>query len=196
MEPKFFKSGAEFGKWLDKHGATETAVLLGFYSARSSKTGLTYKQAVDEALCAGWIDGTGGRIDEERYTVRFTPRRPKSNWSAVNIARVEEFKALGLMKPSGLAAYERRVLKKSSPYSHENPPKALDSASLFKANAKAWAFFNAQRPSYQRSAAFWVLSAVKEETRARRLQTLIADSAQQRWVKPFITGQPKNTNER
>jgi uncharacterized protein YdeI (YjbR/CyaY-like superfamily) len=193
MEPRFFKSGAEFGKWLDKHGAREAELLLGFYSLRASKKGITYKQALDEALCAGWIDGLRKNFDEESYTIRFTPRKAKSNWSAINIARVEELKAQGLMKPAGLAAYEKREEKRSRIYSYENQPKALDPASQkrFKANPKAWAFFTAQRPSYQRLTAFWVLDAVKEETRAKRLQTLINDSEQGRWTKRFISPKPK-----
>lgn len=197
MEPKFFKSGAEFGKWLDKHGSKEPALLLGFYSLRASKKGITYKQALDEALCAGWIDGVRKNVDEESYTIRFSPRTAKSNWSAINIARVEELKAQGLMKPSGLAAYEKREEKRSRVYSYENRPKALDAASqtLFKANANAWAFFTAQRPSYQRLMAFWVLGAVKEETRTKRLQTLIADCEQGRWVKGFLSPQPKTKTQ-
>jgi uncharacterized protein YdeI (YjbR/CyaY-like superfamily) len=195
MKPTFFKSGAEFGQWLDTHGASEAELLLGFYNQRASKTGITYKQALDEALCAGWIDGVRKNVDAERYTIRFTPRKAKSNWSAVNISRLEELKRLGVMKPPGLAAYERREEKRSRVYSYENRPQALDPASqkVFKANATAWAFFCAQRPSYQRTTAFWVLSAVKDETRARRLQTLIDDCEQGRWLKGFLSPQPKTS---
>jgi uncharacterized protein YdeI (YjbR/CyaY-like superfamily) len=192
-KPTFFTSGAEFGAWLDAHGTRASELLLGFYNAKSAKKGLTYKQALDEALCSGWIDGLRKNFDAHSYTIRFTPRKAKSNWSAINIARVEELKKLGMMKAPGLAAYEQREEKKSRIYSYENQPKALDAASqkLFKANAKAWTFYMAQRPSYQRLTAFWVVDAVKEETRAKRLRTLIDDSEHSRWIKGFISPKPK-----
>lgn len=197
-KPTFFKSGAEFGAWLDEHGETAPELFLGFYKTKSAKKGITYKEAIEEALCAGWVDGIVRTLDADSFMLRFSPRQPKSIWSAVNIARALELQRLGRMKPAGLAAFAKRDEKKARAYSYENRPKQLDAASekQLKASPKAWEFFVAQRPSYQRTIAFWIMDAVKPETRAKRLQTLIADCEAGRWIKGFISPAPKQPKPR
>lgn len=189
MPPKFFKTPADFRAWLDKHHATKTELLVGFYTKSSGKPSLTWPESVDQALCYGWIDGIRKNAGEDAYTIRFTPRKPKSNWSAVNIRRVEELTKLGLMQPAGLKAFEARQEAKSGTYSYEQRHNVtLDPAQekQFKANKKAWAYFQAQAPSYQKAALWWVVSAKQEATRQRRLETLIADSAAGRYVPQFL----------
>ena len=182
MKPTFFKSGAAFRKWLDRHHAKTSALLLGFYKTSSGNGGITYKQALDEALCYGWIDGVRTNYGPESYTIRFTPRKAKSHWSRINIARAAELKAADLMHAAGLAAYERRDENKTINYSYEMRAATLGPAyeRRFKANKKAWAYFTSQAPSYQRWAKFWVMNAKKEETRDRRFELLFADSAASR----------------
>ncbi|MGE5333547.1 MAG: YdeI/OmpD-associated family protein [Nitrososphaerota archaeon] len=185
MEPVFFRSPEEFRAWLHVHHATEPELLLGFYKKRSGVTGFTQAQAVGEALCFGWIDGHIKAIDENRYTARFTPRKPHSIWSAANIKRAEQLIAQGLMEPSGLAVFTGRDPRQAGKYSFENSLQSLDTAdeALFRANAAAWEFFLAQALSYRRPAIWWVVSAKKEETRRKRLATLIQDSAAGRRLK-------------
>ncbi|MGH2795338.1 MAG: YdeI/OmpD-associated family protein [Actinomycetota bacterium] len=179
MEPKFFRSQAAFRTWLSKNHAKSAELQVGFYKVGSGKGGLTYRQAVDEALCFGWIDGVTRSLGDEAWTIRFTPRRPKSNWSSVNIKRVGELRKAGLMHASGLKVFEGRERPKDTQYSYENAPRTLPPPfeKRFKANVKAWAFWEAQPPGYRRTACFWVMSAKRDETRDRRLATLIADSA-------------------
>jgi len=164
-------------EWLEKNHARKSELWVGMYNQRSSKISVTYKEALDEALCFGWIDGVRKSVDEFTYTVRFTPRRTKSYWSRVNLKRMDELIKKGRVAPSGLDAYRRRE-QKSGKYSFENAERKLDpdSERQFKANRKAWQFFNAQASWYKRTASFWVVSAKKPETRTRRLRTLIADS--------------------
>lgn len=178
MKPTFFKSQAEFRAWLEKNHDQVSELWVGLQRMGSSEKGLNYKQAVDEALCFGWIDGVRKSIDESRWTIRFTPRKPRSIWSAVNIKRAGELKALGLMRPAGLKQFEGRDEKRAKLYSFENAPMEFDAAleTQFKANKKAWEFFQSQAPYYQRVARFWVMSAKKEETRLRRLSILIEHS--------------------
>ena len=178
-DPTFFKTPAAFRTWLEKHHQKATELLVGFYKKDSGKPSITWPESVDQALCFGWIDGVRRRIDDVSYSIRFTPRKQSSNWSAINIARVAELTKLGLMQPAGLAAFERRSEEKSRIYSYENAVRTLDPAAekTFRANRKAWKYFNEQAPSYRRVAVYWVLSAKREETRARRLTTLIEDSA-------------------
>lgn len=175
MKPVFFRSAADFEAWLEAHHAAAKELLLGIYKTSSGKAGITYKEALDLALSYGWIDGVRTGLDEERYTIRFTPRKPKSIWSKINVRRAGELKAEGRMKPAGLAAFEGRDEKRSGLYSFENAPRELDPADekRLKANKKAWAFFQAQAPWYQRGIKWWVMSAKKEETRLRRLAQLI-----------------------
>ena len=181
-EPRYFRSPSEFRKWLEKNHAKADELVVGFYKKGTGKPSMTWPQAVDEALCFGWIDGIRKSVDEERYTNRFTPRRPRSNWSAVNIKRVAELEALGRMADAGRAAFAKRSEARSAIYSYENKPEDLppEQQKRFRANKKAWKFFTAQPPGDRRIALYWVLSAKKEETRERRLETLIADSAARR----------------
>ncbi len=197
MEPTFFHSPEEFRAWLREHHASEQELLLGFYKKRSGVTGFTQAQAVDEALCFGWIDGHLRTLDENRYTARFTPRTQHSIWSAVNIRRAGQLIAQGRMEPAGLKAFTERDPRQAGLYSFENRPQTLDEAdeAAFRANAAAWAFFQAQIPSYQRTAIWWVVSAKTDATRQRRLATLIQDSAEGRLLKNLAYGgrKPKTT---
>ncbi len=188
MKPTFFKSQAEFRAWLEKNHDQVPELWVGLQKTGSSQEGLNYKQALDEALCFGWIDGVRKSIDESRWTIRFTPRKPRSIWSAVNIKRVGELKALGLMRPPGLKQFEERDEKRAKLYSFENAPTEFDAAyeKQFKADKKAWEFFQSQAPYYQRTARFWVMSAKKEETRLKRLAVLIECSAKGMKAPPFI----------
>jgi uncharacterized protein YdeI (YjbR/CyaY-like superfamily) len=175
----YFPSPAAFRKWLQKRHAVEKQLWVGFHRKRTGTPSLTWQQSVDEALCFGWIDGIRKRIDEDCYTIRFTPRKPTSNWSAINIARVKALTKQGLMKPPGLAAYAKRDEKRSAIYAYENRPKALapEYEKELRRNARAAAFFDALPPAFRKLMAFYVMSAKKEETRQSRLAKLIAASA-------------------
>lgn len=175
---KFFKTSAAFRRWLDKNYGSATELWLAFYKKDSGQQSIPYPEALDEALCYGWIDGVRKAIDEISYTQRFTPRKPNSIWSMVNIRRVSELIQLGRMMPPGLAAFELRDENRAR-YSYENRPRTLDYAyeKRFRANKKALEFYQSQAPWYRRTSSFWVTSAKKEETRLRRLQQLIAYSA-------------------
>lgn len=185
MKPTFFAAPAAFRAWLEEHHARTSELLVGFYKKGSGKPSITWPESVDVALCFGWIDGVRKTIDETRYTIRFTPRRPTSIWSAVNIKRAHELTKLGLMHPAGLEAFERRDEKKSAIYAYEQRSTATLGDAFekqFRANTNAWAFFQSQAPWYRRTATYWVSSAKKEETRLKRLATLIEDSAHQRRI--------------
>jgi uncharacterized protein YdeI (YjbR/CyaY-like superfamily) len=184
-KPTFFAEPVRFRAWLAKHHATAPELLVGFYKRDSGKPSITWPESVDQALCFGWIDGVRRRLDEVSYTIRFTPRRAGSNWSAINIRRVEALQTEGLMHPAGLTAFAKRSDDKSRIYFYEQRHTAtLDPAHQKKleANRKAWAFFQAQPPGYQRLMAFWVVSAKREETRVKRLQRLIDESAKGRRI--------------
>lgn len=186
MEPIFFDSPAAFRDWLEANHDSTAEVWVGLYKVKKGETApLTWSEAVDQAVCFGWIDGIGKRIDGERRKIRFTLRRKGSIWSAVNIKKVEQLTAAGLMHPAGVEAYAQRKEEKSKIYSHEQGEVTLDSEqeATFRAHAAAWDFFNTQAPSYRKAALWWVVSAKKEETRARRLATLIEDSANGRRLK-------------
>jgi uncharacterized protein YdeI (YjbR/CyaY-like superfamily) len=176
--PRFFKDQYAFRKWLEKNHAKETELLVGFYKVDSGKPSMTWSESVDQALCFGWIDGIRRSRDDESYTIRFTPRKPTSNWSAINIRKIETLTAQGLMAPAGVAAYAKRKEERSGIYGYENRPKELpeECAKLFRKNKKAWDFFTSLAPSYQRAVAHWVVSAKKEETKWARLEKLIAAS--------------------
>jgi uncharacterized protein YdeI (YjbR/CyaY-like superfamily) len=178
VKPAFFESPAAFRDWLARNHDSASELLVGFYKRGSGRASITWPESVDQALCFGWIDGVRKRIDEVSYTIRFTPRRRSSTWSAVNIRRVAELIELGLMQPAGLHAFEQRREDKSAIYEYENEPRTLSPADekRFRANGKAWEYFSAQAPSYRRLAIKYVVSAKKEETQARRLATLIDDS--------------------
>jgi uncharacterized protein YdeI (YjbR/CyaY-like superfamily) len=178
MTPKFFKSPKEFRKWLEINHATAAELWVGYHKKHTGKPSLTWPESVDQALCFGWIDGLRKSIDEERYMIRFTPRKDASIWSAVNIKRVAELTKLGLMHSAGLAKFKKRDPQKAELYSFERKNATLprEFQKEFEANAKAWKFFQSMPPSYRTPATWWVMSAKKEETRARRLALLIADS--------------------
>jgi uncharacterized protein YdeI (YjbR/CyaY-like superfamily) len=184
MDPHYFPTTAKFHAWMKRNHATATELLVGFYKKSSGQSSITYPEALDEALCFGWIDGIRRSVDESRYTIRFTPRKPSSNWSNVNIKRVNELIALGRVMPAGLAAFEARQAEKSGVYTYENRPRQLSAEyeQQFRANDQAWEYFQSQAPYYQRTACAWVMTAKKEETRLRRLVTLIEDSARGRWI--------------
>jgi uncharacterized protein YdeI (YjbR/CyaY-like superfamily) len=181
MKPRFFRTAAEFRTWLEKNHARVDELTLGFYKQTSARTGISYKEAVDEALCFGWIDGVRRTLDGERYTGRFTPRRPRSNWSRVNIKRVAELEAAGRMAAPGREAFARLDPRRTGVYSFEAQRERAqlgpDLEARFRANARAWAFFESRPPWYQRTSIWWIAAAKKEETRLRRLAVLIECSA-------------------
>jgi uncharacterized protein YdeI (YjbR/CyaY-like superfamily) len=188
MEPTFFATPADFRAWLQEHHETETELLVGFYKKGSGRPSITWPESVDQALCFGWIDGVRRRIDDESYSIRFTPRKARSTWSAVNVKRLGQLTADGLMQPAGMAAFERRSDDRTGIYSHERrEAAAFDSEQerAFKADEGAWAWFQGQPPSYRRAATHWVISAKKAETRERRFRRLIEDSAAGRTVPPL-----------
>jgi uncharacterized protein YdeI (YjbR/CyaY-like superfamily) len=188
MKPVFFDSPAAFRRWLEKHHATSQELYVGYYKKHTGKPSLTWPQSVDEALCFGWIDGIRRSWDEEGYLIRFTPRRKQSIWSKINLKRVLELIEEGRMAPAGLAVYQARNPEKTSKYSFEQRETAKLPPSLEKqlrANRKAWAFFQAQPPGYRRLISFYVVSAKQDETRQRRLERLIEDSAAGRRVGQF-----------
>lgn len=182
MTPTFFAKQYDFRKWLEKNHAKKTELLVGFYKVGSGKPSMTWPQSVDEALCFGWIDGVRKRIDDDSYTIRFTPRKPTSIWSAVNIKKIEELTKSGLMRPAGLEAFENRTENKSKIYAYENEPEKLSPAfeKKFKADKKAWDFFTAQAPSYQKTVIHWIMRAKQETTKISRLEKTIAESAKQK----------------
>ena len=179
MNPTFFKNPAAFRKWLEKNHDRRDELLVGFYKRGSGKPSITWQESVDQALCFGWIDGVRKRIDDVSYTIRFTPRRKRSIWSAINIGRVEVLTKLGLMHDAGLAAFAQRTDDRSRVYSFESAPKelAIEDQKKFRANEAAWKFFNEQPPSYRRIVVHWIVTAKKEETHAKRLAKLIDYSA-------------------
>ena len=179
MTPQFFEGPAEFRRWLETHHLTRGELLVGFHKLTTGKPSMTWPQSVDEALCFGWIDGVRRSLGEEAYTIRFTPRRAKSKWSQVNLARFAELDAQGLVAPAGRAAFDQRIEAEPAHYSYENRGVAL-SAELerrFREHAAAWAWFETSAPSYRRAVIWWVISAKQEATRERRLAKLIEASA-------------------
>lgn len=180
MKVTFFKSASDFGKWLEVHHATAQELWVGYYKKRTGRPSLSWPESVDQALCFGWIDGVRKSLDEISYTIRFTPRRPRSNWSGVNIKCVQELAEQGLMQPAGLKAFQARQESRSKIYAYEqqrsdNLPEPY--AQKLKRNKTAWAFFQAQPPWYRKKVSWWVVSAKKEETRLKRLDKLIEESA-------------------
>jgi uncharacterized protein YdeI (YjbR/CyaY-like superfamily) len=192
MKPRFFKSAGAFREWLEKNHDKETELSVGFHKKNSSKPSITYKEALDEALCFGWIDGVRRSVDDTSYSIRFTPRKTKSIWSMVNTKRAKELERLGLMKPPGLRAFQARDPKRSGIYSFENAPRDFDAQleKRFRVNKKAWDFFESQPPYFRRMCKYWVMSAKKEETRLRRLNQLIVVSEKGQRL-GLITGDKK-----
>lgn len=179
-EATFFATPEEFRGWLAAHHADTGELWVGFRKVGSGRPSITWPQAVDQALCYGWIDGLRKGIDAESYRIRFTPRRPTSIWSAVNVARVAALTAAGLMTPAGIAAYEKRRADRTGVYSFERRAAAVlppEYEAALRADPAAWTFWEAQPPGYRATATHWVVSAKREETRARRMATLVADSA-------------------
>ena len=182
MEPTFFETGAAFRKWLQANHARETELLVGFWKVGSGKPSITWPQSVDEALCFGWIDGVRKSRDADSYTIRFTPRKPTSIWSTININKVAALKEAGLMQPAGLTAFELRKESRSNVYSYEKEASELDAACLrkFKAAKAAWAFFEEQPPGYRKQMIHRITDAKTEATRHSRLQKLIDASTEGR----------------
>ena len=188
MEPTYFASPQEFRAWLERNHQSAAEILVGFHKVGSGRPSMTWPQSVDEALCFGWIDGVRRRVDDERYTIRFTPRKGRSTWSAVNIKRMGELMDAGLAHPAGIRAFEGRVDDRSRIYSYEQREHATltpEQEAHFRATPGAWEYFQAQPPWYRKTALWWMVSARKDETRTRRLDTLIADSAAGRPIKPL-----------
>jgi len=190
MNARFFRTAASFHTWLDKYHASRDELLVGFYKKGSGKPCMTYQEALDEALAFGWIDGIRRRVDDVSYTIRFTPRRATSIWSAVNIKRVGELTAERRMKPAGVAAFDKRSEKRSAIYTYERAAAREmlldpDALALVKADEKAWAYFDAQAPWYKRNCAHWIVNAKRAETRAKRLATLIECSRKRKRIPPL-----------
>jgi uncharacterized protein YdeI (YjbR/CyaY-like superfamily) len=192
MKATFFPTPSAWRKWLAAHHAKRDELWVGFHKKDSGRPSITWPESVDEALCYGWIDGIRRSLGAISYVIRFTPRRPGSTWSAVNIRRVAELKRQRRMRAAGLRAFERRIVDRSYAYSYEQRKTAKLAAAderSFKADAKAWRYFQAQPPWYRHGTAWYVISAKREETRRRRLEVLIACSARGRWV-PQVLAKP------
>lgn len=188
MRPVFFATPEELGAWLEEHHETASELWVGFYKKGSGKPTITWPEAVEEALRFGWIDGVRRSLGEDSYTNRFTPRKPTSNWSLINVAKVEELKRRGLMAPAGLRAYELRTPERTGVYSSERAKAAVLPAAFderLRANPAAAEWFDGRPPSYRKTAIHWVISAKREETRMRRMQQLIDCSAEGRTVPPL-----------
>jgi len=184
-KPVYFETPIDFRKWLIQNHRKENELLVGFYKVSSKKQSMTWSESVDQAICFAWIDGVRKSIDHESYSIRFTPRKPTSIWSAINIKKVEDLTASGLMHPTGIEAFKKRKEHKSRIYSYEKEPVSLSKEfeKKFKANKKAWKFFQEMPRSYCRPAIHWIMNAKKEETRLKRLKELIADSEEGRKIK-------------
>jgi uncharacterized protein YdeI (YjbR/CyaY-like superfamily) len=179
MKATFFPTQDKFRQWLKQHHKKETELIVGYYKVGSGKPSMTWSQSVDQALCFGWIDGIRRSLDDESYCIRFTPRKSTSIWSAINIKKIEELTCQGLMQPAGLASFENRKENKSRIYSFENEEVKFPTEfeKQFKANKKAWKYFQSLAVSYRKTSLHWVMSAQQETTRLKRLNQLIAESA-------------------
>lgn len=175
---KFFASQNDFRKWLEKNHEKKAELIVGFYKIDTRKPSMTWSESVDQALCFGWIDGVRKRLDDESYTIRFSPRRLSSVWSAINIKKVKELQEKGLMRPAGLSVFDKRDEKKSAIYSYENRPTKLGEKleEEFRKDKEAWDFFQRQPQGYKRLCAFYVMSAKQDKTRISRLEKLILTS--------------------
>jgi uncharacterized protein YdeI (YjbR/CyaY-like superfamily) len=179
LKPKFFRTPADFHRWLEKNHTTAAELWVGFHKKDSGKASITWPESVDEALCFGWIDGIRKRVDEISYQIRFSPRRHGSIWSAINIKRAKELAKQRRIRRAGLKAFAARIENKSGIYSYEQRNTELEEpyAKLLKKNKAAWDFFQVQPPSYRRMIVWWIISARKDETRIARLAKLISESA-------------------
>ena len=182
MKFTYFETPSDFRRWFEQNHSTAPELWVGFHKKKSGKPSITWAESVAEALCFGWIDGIRKRVDQHRYTIRFTPRRPRSVWSAINIKLARKLSVEGRMQPAGLKAFEARLPNKSGIYAYAQRKPSLDEPyeKILRKNKTAWAFFQAQPPSYRKVATWWVVSAKKEETRLKRLAKLIDYSAQSR----------------
>lgn len=186
-KPRFFKTSSALHKWLNTNHKKKDELIIGFYKVASGKKSITPLEALDEMLCFGWIDGIRHKIDEESYQNRYTPRKANSTWSQVNIKKVKELTKQGRMQPAGIEAYNSITKKRINKYSSEQKEIKLEPEyeRKFKKDKKAWQFFQNQPPSYRKPALWWVVSAKQEETRRRRLDTLIKDSNEGLKIKPL-----------
>ena len=191
--PRFFRTAASFRKWLELNHDTASELIVGLHRIDTGKGGLTYRDALDEALCFGWIDGVRKRHERGSYTIRFSPRTPGSIWSLINTRRMEELIKLGRVPAAGMKTFQQRDKQKSKRYSYEvsNCKLAAAYEQQFRASPAAWEFYQSQAPWYRRVSCYWVMSAKKEETRLRRLATLIEDSARERRIKQLIANPTK-----
>ncbi|MDQ5845514.1 MAG: YdeI/OmpD-associated family protein [Acidobacteriota bacterium] len=188
MKIKFFKTPADFRKWLQTHHTSVAELWVGYYKKDSGKPSITWPESVDEALCFGWIDGLRKSVDDVSYTIRFTPRRKRSVWSSVNINRANALIKQRLMQPAGLKAFAARKEYRSGIYTYEQRSVELPDpyASELKKNSVAWKYFNEQRASYRKAITWWILSAKKKETRLKRLGQLIEHSSKGRWIPQYV----------
>ena len=175
MKPIFFPAPSHFRKWLEKNHNRKSELLVGFYRVGSGKPTITWPESVDQALCFGWIDGVRRSIDDESYSIRFTPRRLNSNWSEININKMKELIRAGLMTPAGQKVFDNRKVNNARPYSYEKLPDTLSASyeKLFKRNKVAWNYFNLQPPSYKKMIIHWIMSAKQEKTQLARLDKTI-----------------------
>jgi uncharacterized protein YdeI (YjbR/CyaY-like superfamily) len=188
MEPTTFERPEDFRRWLERHHDSERELWVGYFKKASGRASMTWPESVDEALCYGWIDGIRKRIDADRYMIRFTPRRAGSIWSAVNIGRVAVLTEAGRMRPAGRKVFEARREDRSGIYSYERREEAVFPPGYekrFRAKKKAWSWFEGQPKGYRQSTIRWVMTAQREDTRERRLATLIEDSAAGRRIAPL-----------
>jgi uncharacterized protein YdeI (YjbR/CyaY-like superfamily) len=188
MKPLFFADPAEWRAWLEANHETESEVLVGLYKRGSGKQSITWPQLVDEALCFGWIDGVRRGLDADSYSIRMTPRKKGSNWSAINVKRFGELREAGRVAPAGEEAFARRREDRTAIYSYEQEEEATlapEQEARLRADERAWEFWTSQPPWYRRTATHWVVRAKREETRERRLRTLIEDSAAGRRIGPL-----------
>ena len=186
MEPTFFATPQELRAWLEANHADARELYVGFHKKATGKPSITWPESVDEALCFGWIDGVRRSLGDESYMIRFTPRKARSTWSAVNIKRARELIADGRMRPAGLEVFEVRTEDRSAIYAYEqygNAKLEPEQEREFRANAAAWEYFQSRPPWYRKTAIWWVVSAKREETRRKRLRTLIEDSAAGRTIR-------------
>jgi len=186
-KPRSFATLEALRAWLQRNHATRRELLVRNFKVRAAHRGVTYAQAVDAALCFGWIDGVRRSLDDVSFVTRLSPRKPKSKWSAVNVRRAKALIRAGQMRPPGLLAFRARDAADARRYSYESAPAVLapGHARKLRASKRAWQFFRQQPPWYQRSTQFWVMSAKRDETRERRLAVLIACSAKRKTVPPL-----------
>jgi uncharacterized protein YdeI (YjbR/CyaY-like superfamily) len=188
VKPVFLAKPERFRAWLEKNHRTKKELLVGFHKRATRKASMTWSESVDEALCFGWIDGVRKSLGDDAYTIRFTPRKARSIWSTVNVARVRALEKRGKMTAAGLEAFAARTPERTGVYSFERKEAATlaaEEAKLLRANAKAHTFFESQAAWYRRAAIHWVISANRAETRERRLRQLVTDSASGRTVPPL-----------